>query len=171
MAQSEILRFLLQGDARALNSALDEANSRLDGAKDAAERAAIAIELLTEAAETRMRGAAQATEALSTALGQETVAAIERAGGSVDGWVADLNRAGVAYDEIAAKADRFAGVIRNAESVAGNLDRVNDSAVRQVTGSSASLDPVTRPARCWRTWSETRSRTSASSAVSPVRQA
>lgn len=110
--QSEILRFLLQGENKSLVDALNGADAALDGTESAAQRVAAQMRAMAQVIESEGKQAAAAAEALAVALGPELVASIEQAGGSVGSMVADLNRAGVAYEEIANEADSLAAAIR-----------------------------------------------------------
>ncbi len=137
--QSEILRFLLQGENKSLIDALNGADAALDGTETSAQRVAAQMSAMAKVIETEGKQAAAATEVLAAAMGSELVAAVERAGGSVQGIVADLNRAGVSYDDLSANADQLARSLREVESagraatggdLTPNVDMASDSVRR-----------------------------------------
>ncbi|MCB0999812.1 MAG: hypothetical protein KDB40_10990 [Acidimicrobiales bacterium] len=105
--------------------------------RTAGEKFASAMENAVESMRTEVTGATNAVERMTAALGPEAVAAAEKAGGSVEGLVADLRRLGFTYDEVAAEADSFAATIRNTQ---GELGRLDSSGARVVS----SLDNVNR---------------------------
>lgn len=114
--QAEILRFLLQGEAKSLVDAFTEADAALTGTETAAQRVAAQMSAMAKVIENEGRQAGAAADALAMAMGPELVEAVERAGGSVQGIVADLHRAGVAYDDLSANADQLASSLREVEA-------------------------------------------------------
>lgn len=125
------VRFL--GQDAGLTKGVKQLVSEMDAAESAGKRAALAIDFMTDKAVQGSREASAATEALSTALGQETVAAIERAGGSVDKWVGELKKAGLTYREVADDADALAASIRRAEDANGTFRPLSTGADEAAT--------------------------------------
>lgn len=114
--QSEILRFLLQGENKSLVDALNGADAALDGTESSAQRLAAQMSAMAKVIEADGKQAAAATEALSNAMGADLVAAVERSGGSVQQLVAELHQAGAAYDDLRANADQVAASLRDLEA-------------------------------------------------------
>lgn len=114
--QSEILRFLLQGESKSLVDALSSADAALDGTETAAQRLAAQMSAMAKVIESEGKQAAAATEALSSAMGADLVAAVERSGGSVQQLVAELHQAGAAYDDLRANAEQVAASLREVDA-------------------------------------------------------
>ena len=112
--QAEVFKFILQGDSKAAVAAAKEIVAGLDDTGSAAEQAAAKIHAMATAIENEARDSAKAVEALSSALGGDFVGELEQAGGSVQGLVAGLNRAGVSFDDMEAKADQLAAAYKHA---------------------------------------------------------
>lgn len=131
------------GDSKGLSAAAKEAISSLDETSGSAEQVAAAIRAMADVTEAKFREQQAAVDALATAMGDELVADIQRAGGSVDQLVVDLERGGVEFGTIRDKADLFAASIQyssdkakalgddmkaGAAEAEGALDRLKGSA-------------------------------------------
>lgn len=131
-ARSESLLDKLRAKANELDGTFDD--TATSGQKMGALLTAMAEQITSE-----LDRAKAASSALAASLGEEQVAAIERAGGSIDATVEHLRRMGMTYEEIAAQADDVAVGVKalndieltplNSEvkQVDGNLERVHKS--------------------------------------------
>jgi hypothetical protein len=134
--RSLTIRFI--GDSKDMKRGIKDVVSGLDDAESAGKRYAAAIDVMTGKAVQGAKEQRAAVDSLSQALGSDAVAAIERAGGSVDKWVGELSRAGLSLDELRADVDSVADAIRRAESANGTFDSIGTKA-RQ---ASTQIDMV-----------------------------
>ena len=137
--QAEIFKFILQGDSKAAVSAAKELVSGLDETGTAAERAAAQIHAMATAIENEARDSAKAVDALSSALGADFVGELERSGGSVQGLISGLNRAGISFEDLEAKADQLAAAYKHAAD-AGKV--MGDDITSGATRARGGLDQV-----------------------------
>jgi hypothetical protein len=112
--QSEILKFLIQGDAKSAIAAFGDLNVKLDGTETAGQRVAAQMKAMAQVIEASAGESEAAVESLSSALGAEFVASLERTGGSVRDVVARLETAGLTMSDIRADADVLAAALRDA---------------------------------------------------------
>ena len=131
------------GDAKSTERAMKDVVSGLDDTTSAGKRYAAAIDQMTEKAVSGAKQQSAAIEALSNALGSDTVAAIERAGGSVEEWVTKLKRAGLSLEDLQGDVDDVAASIRRAEAANGTFDDLGTrthTATREVEGLRTESD-------------------------------
>jgi len=114
-----LVRFL--GDSKGLTRAAKDAINSLDDTASASDKVAAALDAMASEMKSDMQASAAATEALAAAMGDELVAEIKAAGGSVDRLVADLHRAGLTYDEIRAGSDQLAASMKNVGDAAKSM--------------------------------------------------
>lgn len=100
-SRSESLLDKLRAKAAELDGTFDE--TATSGQRMGALLTAMAGQISTE-----LDRAKAASSALAASLGEEQVAAIERAGGSIDATVEHLRRLGLSYEDVAAEADQLA---------------------------------------------------------------
>jgi hypothetical protein len=119
---SRTLTIKFVGDSKNANRAVKDLVSSMDETESAGKRVAAAMGILADDAETAFRDAKDAADKLATALGEETVAEIKAAGRSVEGYVQDLQRIGLSYDDIRTDVDELADSIRKVETTASAMD-------------------------------------------------
>ncbi len=126
------------GDSKSMTRSVKDIVSELDNAESAGKRYAAALDIMTDKAVRGSREQQSAIALLSNALGKDAVAAIEAAGGSVEQWIGDLNRAGLSLDDLRADVDAVADSIRRAETANGTFDQLGTKARE----ASTQLDMV-----------------------------
>jgi hypothetical protein len=112
--------------SRTVTSELRNVDSALSDTATASQRAAQTLNAMAGAAETELVAAKRAADALAAALGPEMAAKLGQNG--VAQAVGDLNRMGVAFDEVEADADELAAAIKR-------VDAVQTSAIDQGLGN------------------------------------
>lgn len=114
------IRFV--GDMKDMRRGVKDLVSQLDDTESAGKRVATAMRQLAGDAERDFADARDAADRLARALGDETVAEIEAAGRSVDGYIQDLRRMGLSYDDVRADVDELADSIRKVETTRSSID-------------------------------------------------
>lgn len=118
--RSMTIKFL--GDAKNLTRGVKDIVSGLDDTESAGKRVATAMKLLSDDAVREFGDAREAADKLAQALGADTVAEIEAAGRSVDGYVAELKRMGLSFDDVRTDVDELADAIRKVETTKASID-------------------------------------------------
>lgn len=114
------IRFV--GDMKDMRRGVKDLVSDLDDTESAGKRVATAMRQLAGDAERDFADARDAADKLARALGDETVAEIEAAGRSVDGYIQDLRRMGLSYDDVRADVDELALSIRQVETTRSSIE-------------------------------------------------
>jgi hypothetical protein len=96
--------------------------SSMDDTESAGKKVARAMQILSDDAESAFRDATDAADKLATALGDDTVAEITAAGRSVQGYIGELQRMGLSYDDVRLDVDALADSIRKVEATKSSLD-------------------------------------------------
>ena len=112
--------------SRTVTTELRKVDSALEDTSSASQRAAQTLNRMADQAATELVAAARAADALAAALGPEMAAKLGQNG--IAQAVGDLNRMGVAFDEIEADADELAAAMRR-------VDEVQTSAIDQGLGN------------------------------------
>lgn len=110
------------GDSKSMTRSVKDIVSNLDDAESSGKKVATAMRQLSGEAESNFRDARDAADKLANALGPEMVSQIEAAGRSVDGYVADLQRMGLSFDDVRTDVDELAAAIRDVETTKANID-------------------------------------------------
>jgi hypothetical protein len=119
---SRTLTIRFVGDNKNMSRAVKDIVSGLDDTESAGKRVAGAMKQLAGDAEASFRDSRDAADKLAAALGPEMVSKIEAGGRSVDGYVTDLQRMGLTFDDIRTDVDELADSIRKVESTRGSID-------------------------------------------------
>lgn len=114
------IKFL--GDAKNLTRGVKDIVSGLDDTESAGKRVASAMKMLSDDAVREFGDAREAADKLAQALGPDTVADIQAAGRSVDGYIAELKRMGLSFDDVRTDVDELADAIRKVETTKANID-------------------------------------------------
>lgn len=112
------------GDAKSTQRSIKDIVSGLDDTESAGKRVATAMKMLADDAKADLSNARAAADQLASALGSDMVAQIEAGGRSVDGYIEDLRRMGLTFDEISADVDQLASSIRSVEDAKSSIDSV-----------------------------------------------
>src|SRR5574343_1787228 len=113
------------GDSQSTTRAIKDIVSGLDDTESAGKRVSTAMKQLSDDAERDLLDAKDAADKLAQALGPDTVGKIEAAGRSVDGYVDDLRRMGLTFDDVRADVDELADAIRHVEDTKSNIDALS----------------------------------------------
>jgi len=119
------IRFV--GDVKDMRRGVKDLVSQLDDTESAGKRVATAMRQLAGDAERDFADARDAADKLARALGDETVAEIQAAGRSVDGYIADLRRMGLSYDDVRLDVEELAESIRRVETTRSSIDGARTS--------------------------------------------
>jgi hypothetical protein len=119
---SRTLTIKFVGDSKNANRAVKDLVSSMDDAESTGKKVARAMQILSDDAEAAFRDAKDAADKLATALGDDTVAEIKAAGRSVEGYVGDLQRMGLSFDDVRLDVDALAESIRKVEATKAALD-------------------------------------------------
>lgn len=117
-----------------VDKALKDVGKSEDDTKSKGEQMADALKVAADQMEAEFAGARAATDALGAALGDELVADIKAAGGSVDGLVANFRQAGLTYDDVRADADQLADAIKRLGDVGKAAGAEVEQGARQAEG-------------------------------------
>lgn len=124
-----------QRNVRDAEKAVRDLSEGFDDGRSKGDRLADAIRLMAQQAEAELLEARSAADKLAAALGDDLVAEVKQAGGSVDGLVQDLKRLGLTYDEISQDADALGSAIRDVRERGKELGvDLNDGATRAADG-------------------------------------
>ena len=110
------------GEAKSTQRAIKDIVAGLDDTESAGKRVATAMKMLSDDAETSFRDARAAADKLAAALGDDMVAQIQAGGRSVDGYVDDLKRMGLSFDDVRTDVDELADAIRKVETTKSSID-------------------------------------------------
>ena len=114
------IRFV--GDVKDMRRGVKDLVSQLDDSESAGKRVATAMRQLAGDAERDFADARDAADKLARALGDETVAEIQAAGRSVDGYIDELRRMGLTYDDVRNDVDELADSIRRVETTRSSIE-------------------------------------------------
>lgn len=114
------IRFV--GDSKNMSRAVKDIVSGLDDTESAGKRVAGAMKQLAGDAEASFRDSRDAADRLAAALGPEMVAQIEAGGRSVDGYITDLQRMGLTFDDIRTDVDELADAIRRVDTTRSSIE-------------------------------------------------
>ncbi|MTA13488.1 MAG: hypothetical protein F2534_12880 [Actinobacteria bacterium] len=114
------IRFV--GDMKDMRRGVKDLVSQLDDTESAGKRVATAMRQLAGDAERDFADARDAADRLARALGDDTVAEIQAAGRSVDGYIQDLRRMGLSYDDVRADVEELADSIRRVETTRSSIE-------------------------------------------------
>jgi len=126
---SRTLTIKFVGDSKDAKRAVKDLVSSMDDTESAGKKVARAMQILSADAESAFRDATDAADKLATALGDDTVAEIKAAGRSVEGYIGDLQRMGLSYDDVRLDVDALADSIRKVESAKSSMDSVKTSTI------------------------------------------
>lgn len=124
MAASRTLTIKFVGDSKNAVRSVKDMVSEMDKTESAGKKVATAMKLLSSDAESAFADAKDAADKLARALGDDTVAEIKAAGRSVEGYIGDLQRMGLSYDDVRTDVGELADAIRQVESTKSSLDSV-----------------------------------------------
>jgi hypothetical protein len=110
------------GDSKNMTRSVKDIVSTLDDTESAGKRVASAMKQLSGDAETTFADARDAADKLSRALGEDMVNQIQAGGRSVDGYIADLQRFGLTFDDVRTDVDELADAIRKVETTKASID-------------------------------------------------
>lgn len=113
-----------------VEKALKDVGKSEDDTKSKGAQMADALRAAADQIETDFAGARAASDALGAALGEEMVADIKAAGGSVETMVADFKKAGLTYDDVKADANELADAIKRLGDVGRTAGADVDSGAR-----------------------------------------
>jgi hypothetical protein len=121
-AGSRTLTIKFVGDSKNMTRSVKDIVSSLDDTESAGKRVATAMKQLSGDAEASFADAKDAADKLSRALGDDMVAQIQAGGRSVDGYITDLQRFGLTFDDVRTDVDELADAIRKIEATKVNID-------------------------------------------------
>lgn len=139
---SRTLTIKFVGDSKSTTRAIKDIVSGLDDTESAGKRVSTAMKQLSDDAERDLLDAKDAADKLAQALGPETVSKMEAAGRSVDGYIEDLRRMGLSFDDVRTDVDELADAIRKVETTKSSIDSLKaplndvDTGLRDVRSSS-----------------------------------
>lgn len=139
---SRTLTIKFVGDSKSTTRAIKDIVSGLDDTESAGKRVSTAMKTLSDDAERDLLDARDAADKLAQALGPDTVAKMEAAGRSVDGYIEDLRRMGLSFDDVRTDVDELADAIRKVETTKSSIDSLKaplndvDTGLQNVRSSS-----------------------------------
>jgi hypothetical protein len=139
---SRTLTIRFVGDSKNMSRAVKDIVSGLDDTESAGKRVASAMKQLAGDAETSFRDSRDAADKLAQALGPEMVSKIEAGGRSVDGYITELQRMGLTFDDIRTDVDELADAIRRVDTTRSSIDGLKaplkdvDGGLREVRDSA-----------------------------------
>lgn len=99
-----------------------ELGDGLDDTRTKGQQLADAMELMASITKQEIAEAESAATALANALGPEMVTKLAQGGQSIDGVVADLQRAGLTYQDVRDDADRLAQAVKAVDDARPSID-------------------------------------------------
>jgi hypothetical protein len=117
---------------------MGKVSDALEDGESAGKRFARVLSGLADDLTDELRGAERAADSLANALGPEMASKVGRNG--IDGFVQDMRRAGLTFDDIEGDADELAASIRKLDDVASTAGRDVDDAFGRVTDGTDRVE-------------------------------